>query len=59
MIKKYILVSKDPIKGDFTLYESDSYLFIYKKYKMWCNILPTTDFAIYSKIEVNRHDNYC
>lgn len=50
-MKKYILVSKNPITGDFTMFESNDYRFIYKKYIQWKNILPKTCFCIYSLIE--------
>lgn len=48
---KYILVSKDNLNNTYTLYESDDYKFIYKKYKLWCNILSKNNFSIYAKIE--------
>lgn len=48
---KYILVSKDNLKNTFQLYESDDYKFIYKKYKLWCEILPKASFSIYAKVE--------
>lgn len=51
MIKKYILVSKDSTKNNYTLYESDNYNFIYNKYKTWQSILPSTNFSIYVKLE--------
>lgn len=40
-MKKYILISKDNLNLTYTMYESDDYRFIYKKYKLWKNILSS------------------
>lgn len=50
-MKKYMLVSKDSINGNFTLYESNDYKFILCKYNLWKSILPKTNFCIFVKIE--------